>query len=231
MQEKFAIELKRSLSTERLDGYRQRGATAKADNPDNLFSHYAWNIALSESLYAPLQCLEVCLRNSLHNAITGKCGRTDWYDTSVLIGAEDTKRVQKAKDRLADRKKPTDPGHIVAELTFGFWTSLFDKRYEQSLCNQILSSVFPHMPRHIRKRSTVSAYLNDVRNLRNRVFHHEPIWYWSDLSRHHNNIYTVMAWINPVMCSFVKEIDRFPLVYQTGLVGYHNIISKITQTE
>jgi hypothetical protein len=56
MQAKFSDQLHQSISHERLDAYRQRGSSS---DYTELFAYYAWNMALSESLYTPLQCLEV----------------------------------------------------------------------------------------------------------------------------------------------------------------------------
>ena len=67
MQANFSDQLRRAISHERLDAYRQRGTS---NDDSELFAHYAWNMALSESLYTPLQCLEVCLRNGIHDAAT-----------------------------------------------------------------------------------------------------------------------------------------------------------------
>lgn len=41
--------------------------------------------------------------------------------------------VSQAKNTLAVKRKPPDPGRRVAELSFGFWTALLDRRYEQVL--------------------------------------------------------------------------------------------------
>jgi len=61
MQANFSDQLRLAISHERLDAYRQRGSSR--DNAE-LFAHYAWNMALSESLYTPLQCLEVIYINN-----------------------------------------------------------------------------------------------------------------------------------------------------------------------
>jgi len=73
MQADFADKLKQALSSERLTAYQQR---INQDGDLNLFSHYAWNMALSEGLYPSLQILEVALRNTLHHAALVAFART-----------------------------------------------------------------------------------------------------------------------------------------------------------
>ncbi len=175
MQADFAAKLIRALSTERLAAYRQRLAK---DGNRNLFSHYAWNMALSESLYPVLQILEVALRNSIHSASCRHFGRDDWYNNHHIIHPKDVGALDKAKEILTRQHKALDPGRIIAELNFGFWTSLMDKRYEQVLWHQLIKAAFPYMPKKIRTRRELSRRFNKIRRLRNRIFHHEPIWYW-----------------------------------------------------
>ena len=71
MQADFANKLKQVLSSERLAAYQLRMGQ---DGDLNLFSHYAWNMALSESLYPALQVLEVAFRNTVHHAAMARSG-------------------------------------------------------------------------------------------------------------------------------------------------------------
>jgi hypothetical protein len=43
MQANFSDQLRRAISHERLDAYRQRGSSS---DDAELFAHYAWNMAL-----------------------------------------------------------------------------------------------------------------------------------------------------------------------------------------
>ena len=126
MQANFSDQLRRAISHERLDTYRQRGTS---NDDTELFAHYAWNMALSESLYTPLQCLEVSLRNGIHDAATAQFKTDTWFDMPGVLYPQEISKVQEAKKTLIKGKKPLDAGKIIPELTFGFWTSLFDVRY------------------------------------------------------------------------------------------------------
>lgn len=214
MQAHFSSKLKHVLSNERLSAYQQR----LSQNSDlNLFSHYAWNMALSESLYPILQLLEISLRNTISQNAQQQFGKTDWFDDARIIQSRDRISIDKAKETLKRSNKPRDPGRIIAELNFGFWTSLLDRRYEQILWPKLIKTCFPAMPRRIRTRRVLSQRFNRIRNLRNRVFHHEPIWYWQDLAQQHEDILEAIGWIEPAMQDLACAIDRFPDVYQHGL--------------
>jgi hypothetical protein len=129
MQANFSDQLRRAISHERLDAYRQRGTS---NDDAELFAHYAWNMALSERLYSPLQCLEVSLRNSIHDAASVQFKTDTWFDLPGILSQQEINKVQEAKNALIKSKKPLDAGRIIPELTFGFWTSLFDVRYEKN---------------------------------------------------------------------------------------------------
>jgi hypothetical protein len=227
MQEKFFTQLRRAISHERLDAYTQRGARGDGAN---LFAHYAWNVALSESLYPTLQCLEVCLRNSIHDAASAHFRTELWFDRHGLLFTSEMAKIDEARGMLTSRKKSLDPGRIIAELNFGFWTSLFDVRYEQKIWPWLLKGVVPHMPRSIRTRKTLSKRLNRIRFLRNRIFHHEPIWHWRDLSTQHGEVLETIAWINPAMQIFARSLNRFPEVFGKGVAEYLDIVSSLETT-
>lgn len=215
MQPTFVSQLIQTLSAERLNAYRGRLPQAAPDL--QLFGRYAWNIALCESLYPSVQMLEVALRNTIHQAATQHFKRTDWFDTpGVLQQFHERDAVTKAKAALTLHNKPLDAHRIVAELTFGFWTSLLDRRYEQILWPPLLKDAFPYMPRKHRTRANLSKRFHTMRQLRNRIFHHEPIAHWRDLARQHGEIVEAIAWIAPAAKDLVQAIDRFPTVHAQG---------------
>jgi len=137
-------------------------------------------------------------------------------------------KCKRQKNTLLKSKKPLEAGRIIPELTFGFWTSLFDVRYEKILWPWLLKPVVPNMPRHIRIRKNLSKRLNRVRTLRNRIFHHEPIWHWRDLQNQHTEILEAITWVNPAMKAFVEPFDRFEKIYKNGIGEYRKIITALS---
>ena len=186
-------------------------------SPSNVeqFAHYLWNIALCESLYPALQCLEVTLRNSIHDSATTAFDNSEWYE-SVLVEREKV-HIVRARTRLENQGKVPNSDDIVAALSLGFWVNLLYRSYEQILWPRLFVDVFPHLTPVYRTRRTVSRRLNPIRYLRNRVFHHEPVWHWKDLAEHHERTIQAIGWINPEMQTVVSAVDRFPEVYAHGL--------------
>lgn len=102
----------------------------------------------------------------------------------------------------------------MAELNFGFWVTLFNKAYEATLWKQ-LRLAFSHLPKPERQRGTVSAVVNAVRILRNRVYHNEPIcWQLRTLQEQHAQTLQLIGWIEPQLLSWLSAIDRLPAVLQ-----------------
>ena len=220
MQDNFVASLVRAISVSRLKPYLDRSATAR----DGL-ALYLWNGALAESLYPVLQALEITLRNSIHNSVSRYLGRDDWF-AQVLVGQE-TRVLASVTGRLKTAAMPPQPDDLVAALPLGFWVNLFFSRYEQKLWPRLLQDVFPYLPAKIRTRDYVSRRLYPIRYLRNRVFHHEPIWHWHDLERHYKEAIEVIGWVNPDMLDLLLLVDRFPETYSRGPEEYRDALAAL----
>ncbi len=169
-------DLARGVSKPRLAKYRPQNGS-----DFDTIANYFWNIQLSEALYPGLAVLEVTLRSSIHDALTAREGTDMWFrmllEPGQLRGYAETHYM--LYNRLR-RKHPTS-GQIVAELTFGFWTTLLSQPYHQTLWapgkSALIKNVFPHLPKTPSNRHFFHQRYNDLRMLRNRVMHHEPIWH------------------------------------------------------
>lgn len=210
------LDLQKSISPKRLSPYTD---TADKDELDSL-GRYFWNIALCEAMYPSLQCVEISLRNAMNYAIHRHTKNAFWFDDPTLLGPNEISKVGRAKTELVNHGKRIEPGRVVAELTFGFWTSLFAAPYEHTILMPIVSSVFPGMPPVLQNRSDISTSFGRIKTLRNRVFHHEPIWYVPDLDKRHDEILNAIAWINPRKRAYVEVIDRFEEIYKLGWQHY-----------
>lgn len=220
-QHTYALSIRKALSDKRLDTY----GIGRSD--EEKIANYLWNIALCESLYPALHGLEISMRNAVFSAgasaFRGVATRdvACWLDADPpIVRVDNQPMVAAAKDRLRERGLPLEPGRLVAELRFGFWTSLFDVRYEQSkvlwprlLGEQLLD---PGTPRSMRSRKQLSPLLNRVRHLRNRVFHHEPIWHWSNLCQQHEMALDLIGWFSPALRKTIEPADNLRAVHATG---------------
>ncbi len=218
--EKTWLDMQKAFSASRITAYT---SPADDDEIDSLARYY-WNIALCESLYPSLHCLEVVLRNSIHDALTVAKGKPDWYDTAELLRRPEQRMLDHAKGELTRQHKPLEPGRVVAELTFGFWTSLLVRHYDRSIAIPVIPTAFAFAPARLRVRRFVHPILEDIRFLRNRIFHHEPIWYWRDLPAKHAQILETIKWISPTAQSLIGTIDRFAVVHYAGWRTYRDDI-------
>jgi hypothetical protein len=202
--------LEDTVSRERLEAYRPVGA-----GDLDMVVNYFWNIELSEALYPSLQAFEIALRNRVHGALAEHFGTEHWFDHGILLDWQE-ETLQEAKRELTLHRKPHEPGRIVAELSFGFWSSMFNSPYEEPIWYSdgavALERVFPHVPRAIRTRRKISRRIERIRRLRNRVFHYEPIWNKQDLGQRHQQIIEALHWISPEKGRMVALSDRFEAV-------------------
>ncbi len=214
------------FSQERLDRYL--GHIACNKNKTDALVAYSWNIELSQVLYPAIQIFEITLRNSLHRAITATYQTEYWFDAPFLDSKEKIV-IEQAKNSLKKVNKKVEPGKVIAELSFGFWTSLFDIRYEhnQILWPKLLKSVFQYLPKRHRTRQYLSRELNRIRNLRNRIFHFEPIWHWQDLPAHHEQLTNLIKWLSPTAFQYLKIFDHFKQIYCDGQSNIRNNLNEI----
>ncbi|RZK18391.1 MAG: hypothetical protein EOO56_16185, partial [Hymenobacter sp.] len=134
------------LSPARLAPYKN---AAKGDEQLGL-TLYLDNLRVAQSFYPALSLLEVALRNAVHNALSIKFKTDNWlfteqqgfmvdpsltyYDTARKEEIANHKILKMVLAAIKDYKEQRqhDPPNglaIIAELSFGFWTSLFNKKY------------------------------------------------------------------------------------------------------
>ena len=207
----------KAFSEKRTEKYfRQHSTDVEA------ITHYQNNIELSESFYSIIAIFEVLLRNSIDRELKKSFGREDWYVVfSVTHGLTDlNKYISQAIRQIANRKETPTSSKIIAELTLGFWVSLFNVEYERILWKD-LRKIFTNMPKKERQRKKVTPPLNRFRTFRNRIFHHEPIsWNLTKLKQIHAEIITVIEWLNKDISVWFKSFDRFEDVCKNIEIRY-----------
>ncbi len=158
-------EIERAVSRERLKRY----LVATSQDLERAVSLYEQNVALSEMTFGLLHGLEVAIRNSMHDQLSLHFKTPRWFNAAPLSNYSQDKIAA----AIRDAGGPTaSPGKVVAELMFGFWTDLAAQRYHWTLWQPCLSVAFPHVKL---ARPIIHRRLEDIRWLRNRVAHHEPI--------------------------------------------------------
>lgn len=208
-------DLELPLSKERLDTYRPGGGSEI-----DMVATYFWNLALSEALYPTIQALEVALRNGIHSAASRLYQTPYWFDRPNVLLPRELDAITDVRAELVQLNKPQNAGRIIATLRFGFWTSLLSRPYERSLWHAnnlaLLRGALPHLPRRHRTRGAVWRRCDEIRRLRNRIMHTEPIWNRPGLRDEHRATLEAIGWISPTLLAIMIQMDRFPDVYQNG---------------
>lgn len=200
--------LLRGLSVERLTRY----AELAPDMPSKQLELYAWNTALSESLYTPIQGLEVTARNYFHAKLCEQLGE-EWYDNpKIQFAYSQARSLAQAKETLVKERKPINPGNLISQLSFGFWTGLLGSKYETVLWRNGLYKAFTYKPSPFLRKEAHHEF-DLIRLLRNRIAHHEPILR-ADLPCHHARMIKMIGWFCQETAQWIEAQSRFDAVWQ-----------------
>ncbi|MGE6786696.1 hypothetical protein ACQKGL_29725 [Ensifer adhaerens] len=151
---------------------------------------YSYNVQLSADFYASLHMLEVALRNKVDEALT-KAHGTGWmHNGAVLVDAYQQGCVAQAQGILQRDRKAVTHSQMVAELNFGFWSSVFGRS-----SNHLWGPLRPIFQTNGLQRAFISQKLRDLRKLRNRIAHYEPILA-QPIATLHQDILTLTAWMS-----------------------------------
>lgn len=216
--------LRSALSAERLSAYALPEDTDEVDS----VARYLWNLALCSALQPALHTLEITVRNHLFTVSKKIVDETKlsfdripcWLDARPsLLTNREAETVEQAKETIARRSSRMTEGRLVSALGLGFWVSLCKRPYEQGraggprLWPELAKRGFPHLPQAKRTRSQIFHALDPLRELRNRVSHHEAVWD-RQLSRGHQEVLKTLAWINRDLAATLKAHSPLPATRQ-----------------
>lgn len=207
--------LQDSLSPDRLQSYLK----ATGGEQTLALQLYMWNTDLSAALYHPLQGLEITLRNAFHRELSKTYG-SDWYNQiSHILTDISNDNIAKAIRDITNRGKNATPPRIVAELSFGFWVSLLgagrkgNNNYEMKLWRPALYKAFPNKPARNFNRKAANREFTHIKELRNRIAHHEPIIHNQDVLNEYYRILDAISWLCKDTAIWVSSNSRFIEVF------------------
>ena len=205
------LDVRADLSAVRLQAMQ-------AGSPIDPVAWHCLNAALCESIYPALQCAELALRNRVDLLLRGGFGPQWWRPGAIPLADNQRHRIAKAmRERMVSRQAPT-PDAVVSALPLGFWTAFFNPFHAQTgLGALIAKDVFAHAPRTQRSLPALNRRWSAVRDLRNRVFHHERIIHRGDLQTTHADIVSLLSWMSPNLPMMLSWMDRFPEVLRSGI--------------
>ena len=200
-------QLIKFISGERFARYQE----AAGGDIDAALHLYVWNISVGGAFWGPLQVLEVALRNALHDRLTARFSREDWWNApSLILTTVHRQAIAAAYDRLAQERKVPASGRVVAQLSLGFWVGLLGTghNYEMTLWRPALRHAFM---KRIGTRRQLHHDFDRLRTFRNRIAHHEPIFH-RHLAADHMHIVRLIGLISPVTAEWVTENSRVDAV-------------------
>jgi hypothetical protein len=177
---------------------------AAGHDEERALALYQWNAQLGEAFHLPIQSVEIALRNRINAVLVATFGADWWQESAFLTVAEKRQREQidDVKARITKRGQVIVTGQIVAGLSFGFWVSMLDARYNPSVWSHSLTVGFPHLPagksrHHLQKAS------RHIANFRNRIWHHEPI-FKANITAEYSRCMEILAWLCPHKLGWIK---------------------------
>jgi hypothetical protein len=170
--------IKTALSAARIGTYE--AATQGNPNLPSALALYAWNAQVAAAMLAPLHLCEVVIRNAVADAIALVYGPQWVWSAGFLKSLPNpAKGYNPRQDLLLARTGKTTVGKVIPELKFVFWQTLFTQRFDQRLWVPNLATVLPHLSGSKttpQLRGLIYTELEQLRRLRNRIAHHEPIF-------------------------------------------------------
>ena len=205
------------LSQPRLD----RFLVATGNSKSKAQKLYRINLRTAQAFYPVLNLFEIFFRNMVHYQVSSYFANPNWIITekngfmnhpSLTSSRFFLKTSISKAERTIHRKGGiVTTGSIIAEQSFGFWTSLFDTHHYR-LIGGIVIHCFPNKPNHV-NRNIINQKLNNIRGFRNRVYHNEPICFngnaidFTEAANIKTEIYELLKWVDADLIDYVEYFN------------------------
>ncbi len=189
---------------------------------------YGANIRVSQAFYPILNLFEIFLRNGINEKLSIYFADQAWivnqkrgFMSDGSLGPKFWIKTQVTKAEITLKGK-TAAGKLIAEQTFGFWTSLFEPRHYKLISGYIIHC-FPNKPQMV-NRNNLAIRLNEIREFRNRIYHNEAICFNGDLidfsqaRRIKTELYNLLIWMDADLKDFVKSFDNIDFEVDRALL-------------
>ena len=193
------------LSAPRFATYLAEKGGAK----DAALELYKWNLELSAAFIVPLQICEVSVRNSITSALEKTYGHNWPWEKSFEISLRDPPRSYSPRKNLRALRALPTAGKIVAELKFVFWEKMLTHGHDGAIWNPHFRTVFPNSDptKNVQfLRAEGHDTLFKIRDLRNRIAHHEPI-FRRNIQEEYDRIKKMISWSDPIAAAWVDKIE------------------------
>lgn len=198
--------IKAALSAARVGTYE--AATTAVPQLPGALALYAWNAQVSAAMLAPLHLCEVVVRNAVSDALTTVYGANwPWSMTFITSLPNPSMGFNPVKDLMTARQKKATTGRVIPELKFVFWQTMFTRRFDVRIWDPNLRAVMPHLDPNktvLQLRGLIYSELEQLRKLRNRIAHHEPI-FTRNLSDDLQKIHDLIAFRCPITSAWMAH--------------------------
>ncbi len=215
------------LSHERLISYQNIKNTLE---PQIILDTYLQSLLKNKELYAPLHILEIILRNKIHHSIAEILKSPIWltncskqtqleikekfcfvsektiheFHKQVTLASQISEQTAKSQNRSVIE------GDLIANLSFGFWTSLLSHAYANIFSNKkIFLLVFENhdfgkfwTDSYFKQEKYMRFKIDYIRKCRNRLFHHDRIQNHDNILK---NIWKIIESISPDCCEYFQS--------------------------
>lgn len=182
---------------------------------------YRANLRVCQSFYPILNLFEIVLRNSINYKISSYFSNPNWIitekngfmsDPSLTLSQFYLKNsIVKAERNIRRNRITITSGKVIAEQSFGFWTSLFEPHHYRLIGGSPIH-IFVHKPTFV-NRNILNQKLTKIREFRNRIYHNEPICFngptidYTNALFILNEIYDLLEWIDPEFKKYIEYYD------------------------
>ena len=173
------LKIEQTLSIPRLSKYENfyKDKGEPYEKSDVLML-YERNLIISNKFFYLLNYFEVVLRNAVIQAIeiSFRCNETNsWHENEAFIRSLSRRGRYSPKSMFdsAKEKFPDSPSKMIPELKFVFWQKMLMANYEERIWQGCFNSIFPNAT--VENRQIFYDWTDQLRELRNRIAHHEPI--------------------------------------------------------
>lgn len=240
------------ITRERLNSYTNVfGCTTD----DQAMGAYYWNVAMCSALYSLITAVEVTIRNSVDSALQPALGNRWWSGSKLhykshVAGGRVPDPVRKLKESFSSAHRSVkkekekrygiinaSPTHheVIAKTDFSVWEWILDEEFLSpgAIWPQHLRKVFrgtwPSPSDKVTLRMAREA-VADIRLLRNRVHHNEPVWKAHGVLNANDAVEYVQGKIVKII-SLLKLIEpaKVDVLRDSGVLAHANRVATVAE--
>lgn len=173
---------------------------------------YLWNASCSAALFNVIHYAEVALRNGCVAALESSFG-PNWHHNRgfyyTLPNPRSNRAYHPAADIAAVAARHRGAGKVVAELKLAFWQHLLIAGQDRRMWLPHFASVFPGYDPTLAipaARRHLHDDVRDLRGLRNRIAHHEPI-FQRTLNDELERALRIVHWRHPKVGAWLRQAE------------------------